>query len=141
MQVLLEDTQKMYSDIMAFYGEDPLDDSARRDFFAKLATFVQEWKVSYIMASRIMFTFANNDFRDPKKRTPYSKTRIAEMKNPCAEKPTLKTSTRSPQPPSPPTPMLPRVQPVPAPWTIYSRNCAPRSPKPKISAIDAGVLA
>ncbi|KAF2790124.1 FH2-domain-containing protein [Melanomma pulvis-pyrius CBS 109.77] len=46
MQVFLEDTQKMYSDIMAFYGEDPLDDSARRDFFAKLATFVQEWKKS-----------------------------------------------------------------------------------------------
>jgi cytokinesis protein len=141
MQVLLEDTQKMYSDIMAFYGEDPLDDSARRDFFAKLATFVQEWKVSYIIVTRIMFKFANNDFRDLKKRILSSKTRTVEMKNPCAEKPTSKTSTPFPQPPSPPTPMLPRVPPVQAPWTIYSRNCAPQSPKRKISAIDAGVLA
>ncbi|KAH9882958.1 hypothetical protein J1614_000324 [Plenodomus biglobosus] len=46
LQVFLEDMQKSYDDIMAFYGEDPSDDSARRDFFAKLANFVQEWKKS-----------------------------------------------------------------------------------------------
>jgi cytokinesis protein len=46
LQVFLEDTQKSYDDIMAFYGEDPQDDSARRDFFAKLANFVMEWKAS-----------------------------------------------------------------------------------------------
>ncbi|KAH9867483.1 hypothetical protein IAQ61_008077 [Plenodomus lingam] len=46
MQVYLEDMQKSYDDIMAFYGEDPTDESARRDFFAKLANFVQEWKKS-----------------------------------------------------------------------------------------------
>ncbi|KAJ4369661.1 hypothetical protein N0V83_005423 [Neocucurbitaria cava] len=46
LQVFLEDMQKSYDDIMAFYGEDPTDDSARRDFFAKLANFVQEWKRS-----------------------------------------------------------------------------------------------
>jgi cytokinesis protein len=47
LQVFLEDMQKSYDDIMAFYGEDPTDDSSRRDFFAKLANFVQEWKVRY----------------------------------------------------------------------------------------------
>lgn len=46
LQVFLEDMQKNYDDIMAFYGEDPADDSARRDFFAKLANFVTEWKKS-----------------------------------------------------------------------------------------------
>ncbi|KAE8834282.1 hypothetical protein PTNB85_05615 [Pyrenophora teres f. teres] len=46
LQVFLEDMQKSYDDIMAFYGEDPSDDSSRRDFFAKLANFVQEWKKS-----------------------------------------------------------------------------------------------
>ena len=45
LQVFLEDMQKSYDDIMAFYGEDPTDDSSRRDFFAKLANFVLEWKV------------------------------------------------------------------------------------------------
>ena len=46
LQIFLEDMQKSYDDIMAFYGEDPSDDSARRDFFAKLANFVMEWRVS-----------------------------------------------------------------------------------------------
>jgi hypothetical protein len=46
LQVFLEDMQKSYDDIMAFYGEDPTDDNSRREFFAKLANFVQEWKVS-----------------------------------------------------------------------------------------------
>ncbi|KAF2878474.1 hypothetical protein BDV95DRAFT_589402 [Massariosphaeria phaeospora] len=46
MQVFLEDMQKTYDDIIAFYGEDPQDDNARRDFFAKLANFVLEWKKS-----------------------------------------------------------------------------------------------
>jgi cytokinesis protein len=31
---------------MAFYGEDPTDENARRDFFAKLAIFITEWKKS-----------------------------------------------------------------------------------------------
>jgi len=46
LQVYLEDIHMSYDDIMDFYGEDPSDDSARRDFFAKLANFVQEWKKS-----------------------------------------------------------------------------------------------
>ncbi|KAF2491516.1 FH2-domain-containing protein [Lophium mytilinum] len=46
MQLFLEEMTKTYDDIMAFYGEDPTDDNARRDFFAKLAAFVQEWKKS-----------------------------------------------------------------------------------------------
>ncbi|KAF2734912.1 FH2-domain-containing protein [Polyplosphaeria fusca] len=46
LQVFLEDMQKTYDDIMAFYGEDSSDDSARRDFFAKLANFVVEWRKS-----------------------------------------------------------------------------------------------
>lgn len=52
LQVFLEDMQKSYDDIMAFYGEDPTDDSSRRDFFAKLANFVQEWKVRYNLSLR-----------------------------------------------------------------------------------------
>ncbi len=51
LQVFLEDMQKSYDDIMAFYGEDPTDDAARRDFFAKLANFVMEWRVSFSLLS------------------------------------------------------------------------------------------
>ena len=47
MQLYLEEMTRTYNDIMTFYGEDSSDDNARRDFFAKLATFVIEWKVRY----------------------------------------------------------------------------------------------
>lgn len=47
MQVYLEEMVRTYNDIMAFYGEDPTDENARRDFFAKLALFITEWKRSH----------------------------------------------------------------------------------------------
>jgi len=47
MQVYLDEMVRTYNDIMTFYGEDPSDENARRDFFAKLALFVSEWKKSH----------------------------------------------------------------------------------------------
>ncbi|KXX78423.1 Cytokinesis protein sepA [Madurella mycetomatis] len=47
MQVYLEEMVRTYNDIMAFYGEDPTDDNARRDFFSKLALFITDWKKSH----------------------------------------------------------------------------------------------
>jgi len=44
MQLFLEEMNRTYDDIMTFYGEDSTDENARRDFFAKLASFVTEWK-------------------------------------------------------------------------------------------------
>jgi len=46
MQIYLSEMTKTYDDIMTFYGEDNADENARRDFFGKLAAFLQEWKVS-----------------------------------------------------------------------------------------------
>ncbi|RKF66797.1 cytokinesis protein sepA [Golovinomyces cichoracearum] len=46
MQLYLDDMIRVYDNIMIFYGEDATDENARRDFFAKLATFVNEWKKS-----------------------------------------------------------------------------------------------
>lgn len=46
MSLYLEEMIRTYNDIMVFYGEDPTDESSRRDFFAKLALFVGEWKKS-----------------------------------------------------------------------------------------------
>lgn len=48
MQVYLEEMVRTYNDIMIFYGEDPTDENARRDFFAKLAHFITEWKKSNV---------------------------------------------------------------------------------------------
>ncbi|KAI1173985.1 FH2-domain-containing protein [Nemania sp. FL0916] len=46
MELYLEEMMRTYKDIMVFYGEDPADDNARRDFFSKLALFLQQWKNS-----------------------------------------------------------------------------------------------
>lgn len=46
MEFYLDEMMKTYKDIMVFYGEDPTDENARRDFFAKLANFLMEWKKS-----------------------------------------------------------------------------------------------
>lgn len=46
LQLYLEEMTRMYDDIMTFYGEDSTDENSRRDFFAKLASFVTEWKAS-----------------------------------------------------------------------------------------------
>lgn len=51
MQLYLEEMVKTYDDIMVFYGEDNTDEGARRDFFAKLASFLVEWKVSFCVRS------------------------------------------------------------------------------------------
>lgn len=46
MELYVDEMMRVYKDIMVFYGEDPTDENARRDFFAKLALFLSEWKKS-----------------------------------------------------------------------------------------------
>ncbi|CAG7930762.1 unnamed protein product [Penicillium olsonii] len=46
LQLYLDQMVKAYDDIMVFYGEDNVDENARRDFFAKLSSFLVEWKKS-----------------------------------------------------------------------------------------------
>ena len=45
MQLYLDEMTRTYDDIMTYFGEDNSDEMSRRDFFAKLAGFVSEWKV------------------------------------------------------------------------------------------------
>lgn len=46
LQLYLDEMVRVYDDIMTYFGEDNTDDNARRDFFAKLAGFVTEWRKS-----------------------------------------------------------------------------------------------
>lgn len=46
MELYVDEMMRTYKDIMTFYGEDPSDENARRDFFAKLASFLGEWRRS-----------------------------------------------------------------------------------------------
>ena len=45
MVLYLAEMKRCFEDILTFFGDDPKDDNARREFFAKLAGFVQEYKV------------------------------------------------------------------------------------------------
>lgn len=136
LQVFLEDMQKQYEDIMAFYGEDPQDDSARRDFFAKLANFVLEWKVG-LHPSLLQSLPPLTRVRNPEKRTSSSKTNGAATRPTSAAKP---LPPPSPPPPSPTT-MAPSPPPTQAQWTTSSRNCATPSPKQETSVIAGVALA
>lgn len=80
MQLYLEEMIRTYDDIMTFYGEDSSDENARRDFFAKLAAFVTEWRV----CSALFDAFHGSSWltinRNLKKRTLPWKRLVARMK-------------------------------------------------------------
>jgi len=59
LQLYLDEMVKTYDDIMVFYGEDNTDENARRDFFAKLSSFLIEWKVGIIIPAFVI-KFANH---------------------------------------------------------------------------------
>ncbi|KLO91363.1 putative cytokinesis protein SepA [Fusarium fujikuroi] len=69
MELYLEEMMKTYKDIMVFYGEDPADDGARRDFFAKLALFVGEWKKSRDKNVQVEETRKRNEASMKRKHT------------------------------------------------------------------------
>jgi cytokinesis protein len=45
MQLYLDEMKRVYDDILTYFGDDSRDENARREFFGKLANFVQEYKV------------------------------------------------------------------------------------------------
>ncbi|KAG9573078.1 hypothetical protein KCV04_g24702, partial [Aureobasidium melanogenum] len=47
MELYLEEMKRTYNDILTFFGDDNQDESARREFFSKLANFVNEYKKSH----------------------------------------------------------------------------------------------
>ncbi|KAK5122867.1 hypothetical protein LTR85_003782 [Meristemomyces frigidus] len=47
MQLYLGEMARVYDDILTFFGDDCRDDNARREFFGKLANFVNEYKKSH----------------------------------------------------------------------------------------------
>lgn len=46
MQLYLDEMKRVFDDILTFFGDDNKDENARREFFGKLANFLQEYKVS-----------------------------------------------------------------------------------------------
>lgn len=131
----LDEMNRTYDDIMTFYGEDSTDENARRDFFAKLANFVLEWKVSKRI-STLSFSTMLIPNSAPKRRTWLWKKPAAVTRHLWpVNVPTPKLST-----------LLPRTLALAhrrvlchhhprEPWTPFSRNCALLRLKPEINAI------
>lgn len=75
LQLYLDEMVKSYDDIMVFYGEDNTDENARRDFFAKLASFLLEWKVGFISCQiSLASLICSIIYRNPERRTSVSKS-------------------------------------------------------------------
>ena len=53
MQLYLDEMKRVFDDILTFFGDDNKDENARREFFGKLANFLQEYKVSILSYSSI----------------------------------------------------------------------------------------
>lgn len=47
MQLYLAEMNRIYDDILTFFGDDNRDENARREFFTKLANFLNEYKKSH----------------------------------------------------------------------------------------------
>jgi cytokinesis protein len=132
MQLYLDEMNRSYDDIMIFYGEDNTDENARRDFFAKLAMFVVEWKVRSIRSSYSRSTLTSH--RNPKKRTSSWKKLNVVTKH-------LWHANASILPLQMPlqSPMLQSHLLQPEQWIPFSRNFVPQPHKPEISETDGDV--
>lgn len=81
MSLYLEEMMRTYNDIMVFYGEDPADENARRDFFAKLALFLNEWKKSREKNVQVEETRRRNEASMKRKHTQLKINAVAEVGN------------------------------------------------------------
>lgn len=136
LQLYLDEMVKSYDDIMVFYGEDNADENARRDFFAKLASFLMEWKVSrndenVLMMYRLLIRLICRNLA----------RRISAWKSPGSARRLLwlASGSMSTLPMVPPPKHLIRLPPA-EPWTRCSRSCVPLRLRPRTCEIVAVVL-
>lgn len=61
MQLYLAEMNRVFDDILTFFGDDNRDENARRDFFTKLANFVTEYKKSHEKNMILEETWRRND--------------------------------------------------------------------------------
>lgn len=47
LQTYLDEMNRVYDDILIFFGDDPKDENSRREFFGKLANFLTEYRKSH----------------------------------------------------------------------------------------------
>ncbi|KAK4962639.1 hypothetical protein LTR10_000266 [Elasticomyces elasticus] len=61
MSLYLDEMTRVYDDILTFFGDDNKDETARREFFGKLANFVNEYKKSHEKNTVLEETWRRNE--------------------------------------------------------------------------------
>ncbi len=84
MQLYLDEMNRVFDDILVFFGDDAKDENARREFFGKLANFVQEYKVSHTAVCMLNGIHADTGTRNRTKRTSVWRKSGDAMKRACA---------------------------------------------------------
>jgi cytokinesis protein len=141
MGLYLEEMGRVFDDILTFFGDDNRDENARREFFGKLAGFVNEYKVclfpSFPLLDAGICEFTDNRNRNLTRRTSSSKKRGGATRRTCAGKLSKANLLLHPlRLWQVPTELL-RPHP-PALWTPSSRSSALRPRRREIPATAAG---
>lgn len=69
MQIYLSEMNRVYDDILTYFGDDNKDENARREFFGKLANFLAEYKVCCLVANAFSREETDKDCRNHTRRT------------------------------------------------------------------------
>lgn len=119
MQLYLDEMRRVYDDILTFFGDDNKDENARREFFGKLANFLNEYKVSCDYLDWLVEQELTRA-RNPTRRTSSSKRPGVATRRIC-----VASSSRHKvqQALSPHLAISPQVH-LLARWTLSSRSCA-----------------
>jgi cytokinesis protein len=135
LQLYLDEMVKTYDEIMMFYGEDNTDENARRDFFAKLSSFLVEWKVGLFIPVLVIEVANRCINRNRERRTLALKSPGSVLKHPWLASGLMLTLLMAVPPRKHRAHLLLAVQ-----WTPCSRSSAQPHPKPRINETAVAVL-
>ncbi|WPH01200.1 Hypothetical protein R9X50_00403600 [Acrodontium crateriforme] len=77
MQLYLTEMNRVYDDILTFFGDDNKDENARREFFGKLANFLREYKKSHEKNIVLEDQWRRNELNMRRKQAQVSKSAAA----------------------------------------------------------------
>ncbi|KAI7547193.1 FH2-domain-containing protein, partial [Hortaea werneckii] len=93
LQLYLDEMNRVFDDILTFFGDDNKDDNARREFFGKLANFVQEYKKSHEKNMILEETWRRNEANMRRKQAGINAQAANSTTSPTSEAPPSPGST------------------------------------------------
>ena len=131
MQLYLNEMIRVYDDILTYFGDDNKDENARRDFFVKLANFLQEYKVWTAFGFKYVKLILTEGNRNLTRKTLYWKKLGVATKRTCVGSRRTDSCLLGAH-------LLPMALPARhrlEPWIVCWRNFGPLRLKPETLAI------